>query len=108
MIVIILTLYAQTSITAYHGHRAVDGQTFPGTDTWRVDFRGANGGQGNTARLIIHCPHDDSERSSGGRVITRMFTGYDLDGTRPWHGEWDFAWPGLQDLRLVVRNVVLG
>lgn len=36
-----------------------------------------------------------------------MFAGYDLDGTRPWHGEWDFAWPGLLDLRLVVRNLVL-
>jgi hypothetical protein len=41
---------------------------------WRVDGGTAGGGtQSNTARTVLVCPWDRSERDSRGRVINRMF-----------------------------------
>ncbi|KAH4091915.1 hypothetical protein HBH70_123340 [Parastagonospora nodorum] len=85
---------AFTAVSFYHGNRAINSNTpgVHGAPGWRVDWRGANSGLGNTARIIIRCPHDDSEQSPiRGRTITRMLAGYDV----PRNGNWPDRWPGL-------------
>ena len=44
-----------------------------------MDWRHAGSGRGNTARLIIRCPHndDDTERTATDPTIARMMAGYD-------------------------------
>jgi hypothetical protein len=79
-------------MTVYHGYRAIDHRDNPSLTNWRVDWRGANAGWGNTGRTIIRCPWDASEyqfnRNGHLRTVIRMLVGYNMD--KPW----ERLWPG--------------
>jgi hypothetical protein len=89
-------------VTIFHAYRAVD-STMECINDWRVDSRNAHGPRGNTARIYIRCPHDDSERSPSGYVITRMLAGFDQG--RPWNGNWPLEWEGIQEFRLFIAGL---
>jgi hypothetical protein len=67
-------------MTVFHAYRASTSSS-PSIPDWRVDWRGAESGRGNTARLVVRCPHNDdgSERTVPGVTIARMMAGYDLN-----------------------------
>jgi hypothetical protein len=78
----------QNALGVYHGYAAVDQNEVPDLGTeWRVDWRGANQGRGNTARMIIRCPNDRVEQYSRGTITSAMLAGYDTDGAA------DHNWP---------------
>jgi hypothetical protein len=94
-----LTL-SQTAMSFFHAHRVANSNNPAdyARGSWRVDGTNANSGFGNTARIIIRCPHDHTEQSPRGITITRMLAGHD-EG-RPWNGNWPHMdWPGIKLFR---------
>lgn len=74
-------------MNVFHVRRAVpqhDGET------WRVRSDSVRSG-GNEERLIIRCPHGDSEQNDAGYTITRIFAGADMAPERT-------NWPADEEL----------
>ena len=89
-------------MSVYHGWRTLDSTESHDTRGWRVDFRGHNGGRGNTARAIIRCPWDGSEHMTDNRgrtrTVTRMVAGYNVND--PSNDIWpDDTWDGIGGFR---------
>ncbi|KAF1912024.1 hypothetical protein BDU57DRAFT_523336 [Ampelomyces quisqualis] len=65
-----------TSMSVYHGQDAIDSRHDANQQGWGVNWRGGRR-DGRTARTIIRCPWDSSERSGPhNAVVTRMLVGH--------------------------------
>jgi hypothetical protein len=103
-----LTL-SQTAMSFFHAHRVANSNNPAdyARGSWRVDGTNANSGFGNTARIIIRCPHDHTEQSPRGRMITRVLAGHD-EG-RPWNGNWPHMdWPGIKLIQGLHQRPLVG
>jgi hypothetical protein len=96
-------------MTVFHGQQIIDQESdrLGSTGGWRFDFRGANQGQGHTARTVIRCPYDHTDTMDDlwgrSRVVTRMLAGHNIDD--PANDIWPNHNPALGPFRRFVQTL---